>query len=302
MGDESLCRHGRLGRVGQRRSGRDVGVRVSRLERRVSHLVAVHPPGRTWRGVGGFGPRHLAPRPGRPSGCASVRPPTTCRCGPSARARKTPSVLLLGTNPGHLFRSDDSGANWRELPIELVDECLIGKPRITRIRFDPFDAEALWVSAEIDAVHHSPDGGETWRRCEDGFKFPDIHDIAIFDGGWLAQALGSDRRRPLPLRRRWPHLAVAAARFALAVHARHQAASRPRRHGVPVQRRRAAGQPAAACCAAATGAKPGKTPTCRGPPTRRLGPSPPTMRTPTCCSPARTWGRCSAAQTAAPSG
>ena len=98
-----------------------------------------------------------------------------------SQAPNNPKVLIIGTNPGHVFRSDDGGDNWRELPIDLVDECLIGKPRITRIRFDPFDDQALWVSAEIDAVHHSADGGETWRRCEQGFRFPDIHDIAIVD-------------------------------------------------------------------------------------------------------------------------
>ena len=82
------------------------------------------------------------------------------------------NVLLVGTNPGHLFRSDDGGANWRELPIELVEECLIGKPRITRIRFDPLDEDAFWVSAEIDAVHHTTDGGNTWRRSRRRLQVP----------------------------------------------------------------------------------------------------------------------------------
>ena len=127
------------------------------------------------------------------------------RQGPDGKAERIPSpadymqvwalsqaptdanVLLVGTNPGHMFRSDDGGTSWRELPIDLVEECLIGKPRITRIRFDPLDADAFWVSAEIDAVHHTTDGGETWRCLgrggvdEGGFKFPDIHDIAIID-------------------------------------------------------------------------------------------------------------------------
>ena len=101
------------------------------------------------------------------------------------------NVLLVGTNPGHLFRSDDGGETWRELPIDLVDECPIGKPRITRIRFDPFDTDAFWVSAEIDAVHHTSDGGETWERCEEGFTFPDIHDIAIIDAGGQRKLLAA---------------------------------------------------------------------------------------------------------------
>ena len=108
-----------------------------------------------------------------------------------AQAPSDPNVLLIGTNPGHLFRSEDGGANWRELPIDLVEECLIGKPRVTRIRFDPFDANAIWASAEIDAVHHTEDGGATWRRCEEGFKFPDIHDIAVVDDGGARKLLAA---------------------------------------------------------------------------------------------------------------
>ena len=41
------------------------------------------------------------------------------------------------------------------------------------------DDATIWASAEIDAVHRSRDYGETWERSEEGFRFPDIHDIAI---------------------------------------------------------------------------------------------------------------------------
>ena len=90
-----------------------------------------------------------------------------------------PNQLFIGTNPGAIYRSDDAGETWKQLPIQLVDECPIGKPRITRIRFDPMDDATIWASAEIDAVHRSRDYGNTWERSEEGFRFPDIHDIAI---------------------------------------------------------------------------------------------------------------------------
>ena len=96
-----------------------------------------------------------------------------------AQLPNNPESIFVGTHPGALYRSDDSGMTWRSLPIQLAEECLIGKPRITRIRFDPFDENILWVSAEIDGVHCSRDGGETWVRYDEGFRFPDIHDIAI---------------------------------------------------------------------------------------------------------------------------
>lgn len=39
----------------------------------------------------------------------------------------------------------------------------------------------VWVSDEIDAIHRSRDGGESWDKLDNGFKFPDIHDIAILN-------------------------------------------------------------------------------------------------------------------------
>ena len=87
--------------------------------------------------------------------------------------------IFIGTNPGHVFRSLDYGDSWEQCPIQLVEECLIGKPRITRIRFDPIESDTIWASAEIDGVHRSRDYGETWERSEEGFRFPDIHDIGV---------------------------------------------------------------------------------------------------------------------------
>ncbi|MCZ6888540.1 MAG: hypothetical protein O7H39_08595 [Gammaproteobacteria bacterium] len=109
-----------------------------------------------------------------------------------AQAPNDANVIIIGTNPGALYRSDDAGSTWRELGVELVDSCpFIGKPRVTRIRFDPFDENTLWVSVEIDAVHRSNDGGETWEKLDSGFKFPDIHDIAVVDDHGARKLLAS---------------------------------------------------------------------------------------------------------------
>ena len=97
-----------------------------------------------------------------------------------AQSPKDPNTILIGTHPGSLYRSDDGGDSFRQLPIDLVDSCpFIGKPRVTRIRFDPIDDDTIWVSVEIDAVHRSRDGGESWQKLDNGFRFPDIHDIAV---------------------------------------------------------------------------------------------------------------------------
>ena len=111
-----------------------------------------------------------------------------------AQSPRDAKVLIIGTHPGAVFRSDDGGANWRELPVQLVEECLIGRPRITRIRFDPIDEDTIWASAEIDAVHRSTDGGDTWERLENGFDFPDIHDIAIVNDNGARKCLAATAR------------------------------------------------------------------------------------------------------------
>jgi photosystem II stability/assembly factor-like uncharacterized protein len=101
-----------------------------------------------------------------------------------SQAPSDPAVILLGTHPGAVYRSDDGGQSFRQLPVQLAESCpFIGKPRVTRIRFDPLDSDTIWVSVEIDAVHRSRDGGQSWAKLANGFRFPDIHDIAIVDQG-----------------------------------------------------------------------------------------------------------------------
>ena len=152
--------------------------------------LSAHPdePGVVWagsdRGILRQDPQGQATRVSSPADDVSV--------WAVAQSPKDANVLIVGTNPGALYRSDDGGQTWETLPIKLVDSCpFIGKPRVTRIRFDPFDDDTIWVSVEIDAVHRSNDGGETWERLENGFKFPDIHDIAVIDDGGARKLLAA---------------------------------------------------------------------------------------------------------------
>lgn len=103
-----------------------------------------------------------------------------------AQARDNPAVILAGTHPAGLHRSDDNGASWRKLDISFADECIfIGKPRVTRILFDPAESNTIWVSVEIDGVYRSTDGGESWQRVSDGLVSDDVHDLAILKDGTL---------------------------------------------------------------------------------------------------------------------
>ena len=91
-----------------------------------------------------------------------------------------PEVIVAGTHPAALWRSDDGGRQWRRLPLELARACVfVGRPRVTQVLFDPTDHDTLWASVEIDAVHRSRDGGQTWERLDRGLVSGDIHGLAV---------------------------------------------------------------------------------------------------------------------------
>lgn len=139
---------GHAGTPGQVLAGTDSGLyRWDEAERRWTHLPSPMDDRCIWS---------LAPAPG------------------------DPAVIVAGTHPAGLWRSGDGGASWVPLPAEFAEECIyIGQPRVTRVLFDPADARTLWAGAEIDGVHRSRDGGESWQRVSDGLVSDDVHDIAL---------------------------------------------------------------------------------------------------------------------------
>lgn len=97
-----------------------------------------------------------------------------------------PLVMIAGTHPAGIFRSEDGGATWRECKVEFIDNCMfVGKPRITQILFDPKDRDMVWASVEVDGVRRSADGGRTWERLSpNGLVSDDIHGLGIeYEGG-----------------------------------------------------------------------------------------------------------------------
>lgn len=97
-----------------------------------------------------------------------------------ARQRGNPDVIVAGTHPAALYRSDDAGANWRQLPVKMADECIfVQRPRVTQVIFDPEDDATLWAGVEIDAIHRSRDGGAHWERLDQGLVSGDIHGVAV---------------------------------------------------------------------------------------------------------------------------
>lgn len=96
-----------------------------------------------------------------------------------AQSQTEHKTMYVGTRPACIYRSLDAGNSWVELSVGMETKCDIGPTRVTRIRVDPLDEGTVWASVEIDAVHVSHDSGESWEKLDNGFRFPDIHDMVI---------------------------------------------------------------------------------------------------------------------------
>lgn len=103
----------------------------------------------------------------------------------AACARDGQPVLYAGTEPAHLFRSDDLGAHWRELPaLRAVPSApnwtFPAPPHIGHVKhlvFDPRDNRAMYASVEVGGLLKSDDGGETWRDLL--MPYEDVHRLVI---------------------------------------------------------------------------------------------------------------------------
>jgi len=91
-----------------------------------------------------------------------------------------PEVLVVGTCPSRLFRSDDGGRTWSEPAADMQRECpRIMHTRVTCLAADPADAQTVWAGVEIDGPWRSRDGGQTWQKIGTGLSSQDIHGLAV---------------------------------------------------------------------------------------------------------------------------
>jgi photosystem II stability/assembly factor-like uncharacterized protein len=117
--------------------------------------------------------------------------------GPGARppdlaATRSTAVLLAGTEPVSLFKSQDYGQTWQELPaihqVSNMDRWTFpGPPHIAHTKsmaIDPRNPEVMYVGVEQGALLHTTNGGRSWREIEsyytpDDMWYRDIHQVVL---------------------------------------------------------------------------------------------------------------------------
>ncbi len=105
------------------------------------------------------------------------------------------NTIYAGVCPGGIYRSKDAGETWTLLNTGISETCgYLKYTRVTTIAVDPGNSNNVFAGVEIDAVHRSSDGGETWRRLDAGLSSPDIHSLSInpIDTAHLLAATNND--------------------------------------------------------------------------------------------------------------
>jgi photosystem II stability/assembly factor-like uncharacterized protein len=91
-----------------------------------------------------------------------------------------PKLIVVGTCPSRLFRTEDGGRTWSESVVNILRECpRIVHTRVTTVMFDPTEPGTVWAGVEIDALFRSKDGGVSWQPLGKGLSSRDIHGMAI---------------------------------------------------------------------------------------------------------------------------
>jgi len=98
-------------------------------------------------------------------------------------------VILAGTRPLGLFRSDDGGRRWESLSFALPPGApQPHTPRITALLPSPWVAGEVWAGVEVGGVFASSDGGRSWSAANEDIPSLDVHGLAWSSGGLLLAA------------------------------------------------------------------------------------------------------------------
>ena len=96
--------------------------------------------------------------------------------------------LFAGTEPAHLYLSDDLGHNWRELAslrsAPSVSNWTFPAPphdaHVINVAIHPEDTDTFYACVEQGGCFKTTDGGETWQELQ-GFN-DDVHRVLILSG------------------------------------------------------------------------------------------------------------------------
>ena len=93
--------------------------------------------------------------------------------------------LFAGTEPAHLFVSDDLGVNWSEMPslrtVPSVPKWSFPAPphvgHVKHVNFDPDNPATIYASVEVGGLLKSTDGGQSWQEFPGLYE--DVHRLMI---------------------------------------------------------------------------------------------------------------------------
>jgi photosystem II stability/assembly factor-like uncharacterized protein len=93
--------------------------------------------------------------------------------------------LYAGTEPAHLFISDDLGLNWSEITslrtVPSVPRWSFPAPphigHVKHINFEPENPLTIYASIEVGGLLKSMDGGQSWREFPELYE--DVHRLMI---------------------------------------------------------------------------------------------------------------------------
>lgn len=100
---------------------------------------------------------------------------------------QNPKIILAGTQPAQLHRSEDGGETWKKLnaPMALYARGYFEGhwTRVTQILFDKKDPNLVWAGVEIDGAWRSKDGGVTWEEVARDVIPADVHGFGVTYNG-----------------------------------------------------------------------------------------------------------------------
>lgn len=97
-----------------------------------------------------------------------------------------PGRMFVGTGApsrAALWRTLDGGHSWTRVGPEIAEFCAgVNRPRLLALAINPMEPRDAWFGLEAGGLFHTADGGTTWERIDQRFKWDyhaDVHAIHV---------------------------------------------------------------------------------------------------------------------------